>query len=637
MKQTLFLLLGLLLCSPALAQMRATDLTPSGQQRRGQQREQLTQQPNRAGWNPVYVEHPSNYQATAPSPAPSQTDESGKIQLVQGTVQRGPGLNYNDPRASSPYTSPGPYGGGTSPFAGTPSNPGGYSSSPYGDSSGFDSYANSLNGRRASPSRFSGLTLQQATPPVHLGDLFNAGSSALNFSVRVQAQTFFQEPSTGITTAQLSQGFTRAIDDVNVTALDSVGDLVQINDSTTLQNSELFPITSVLIKTNDQLASLSVVGAANTQTLANGQYSAAQPVTNAQIYQAGNNAIRREFSTSLGGKISVEELVTLKYLEDQSTLQFSNGSLTNTSFVYQASANIPLPSPGQAIGRYSIADNNSPMPRDRIFWDYSFFHNARLGSVGIPVNRWTPGFEKTFWGGNASIELKAPFALTLSSQLSTDGQDFVDIEFGNLALASKFLLSRTEQYAWSAGLGLQLPTASDFGLTLADGTPVVSIKNDSVHVLPFTALYLIPTPNTFVQGFAQLDFDSNGNRVFIDEQAFLNQKGNGLAFAGRLADQTTFRLSTSAGAYLMRRPCERFSALSAVVESHYTASLGGANKAGSSNLSIGSTNSDLRLMNITTGLHAEFQQTTVSAAYGFPISNDRVFDGELRLLLNRYF
>jgi hypothetical protein len=46
----------------------------------------------------------------------------------------------------------------------------------------------------------------------------------------------------------------------------------------------------------------------------------------------------------------------------------------------------------------------------------------------------------------------------------------------------------------------------------------------------------------------------------------------------------------------------------------------------------------LSIVNLTIGATAVFgQATTVTAGYGTPVSTDRVFDGEFRVMLNRYF
>ena len=74
-------------------------------------------------------------------------------------------------------------------------------------------------------------------------------------------------------------------------------------------------------------------------------------------------------------------------------------------------------------------------------------------------------------------------------------------------------------------------------------------------------------------------------------------------------------------------------------ELHYTAT---ANNADSVSLASGDTigdpNNDLSVLNGTVGAHTQIGQTLVTTAYSFPLGgDDRVFDGEFRLLVNRNF
>src|SRR5262249_14312798 len=81
---------------------------------------------------------------------------------------------------------------------------------------------------------------------------------------------------------------------------------------------------------------------------------------------------------------------------------------------------VPNPSNGGAVGRTKIADDNSPLPRDRFILDYDYFDNVPL-SRQTGVHRFSPGIEKTFLDQSASIEVRLPFAATLSSDVTTAG------------------------------------------------------------------------------------------------------------------------------------------------------------------------------------------------------------------------
>lgn len=491
------------------------------------------------------------------------------------------------------------------------------------------------------PRRSAGaVALSRSATPNLIGDLFNAGTSALGFSTRVSVSPDFSDPNLGFAStapsfssaAEVAAGQDAIISGLSVTALDRIGDVVAPNDSGFLDGPDIAPIDRVRVASN---ADASLI--ANVLQFG-GSITAARPTSDASIFAAGDAAIARELSAGFADQIELDELLDLEYLEGDSSLLFdSSGNLIDASYVYRISAQLPVPSPGEVIGRYSIADNNSPMPTDRIFFDYNFFHNARITAVGIPVNRFSPGFEKTFADGNASIEFRAPMAVTLSSTVATDGDDLLAMEFGDVALAVKALLFQSDQFVLSVGLGLTLPTSDDFILELGDGVDVVKIENRTVRLLPYTAFSVRPTENTFIQSFAQFDFDTNGNEVFLDEEGFNSLTPGGLESVGNLRSQTTLRWSSSAGAFLLRRPRGKLSALAAVLESHYTATLNDAESVGSETFRIGDPNQSLNVMNVTTGLHAYFGKSVATVAYGTPVTSDRVFDGELRLFLNRYF
>lgn len=487
------------------------------------------------------------------------------------------------------------------------------------------------NSRRRRP-QLGAVAAGFSAAPTIIGDLFNSGTGSLNFGVRVRADAFFSSPVTYASTTELMNGFTAPIGGLTVTALDSIGGLVGANQSTFLSLSDITPINAVEIRATDDAVTV------DNADLFGGILTAGRPLTDAAIFQAANNALERELSSSLSQEVSVEELATLEYLENQSTLEIDDSNeVTSASFVYRIGVRIPVPAPGEVIGRYSIADNNSPFPRDRLFLDYNFFHNARVTAVGIPINRWAPGFEKTFHGGTASIEVRAPMAITLNSRVSTSGEDLANYEFGDIAMSLKTLVLSTNQFAFTLGMGITLPTADDFELVMENDGTAVRIKNESVHLLPFTAFIVRPTARTFLQSFAQLDIDVNGNPVELDEDAFLQFGGSGLSPVGRLRGQTVMRWNSSLGAFLVQRPGRRLSRVAAVLESHYTATLNRSNSVGSENLSVGDPTQSLNVLNLTSGLHFYMGQSVATLGYGVPVTSDRVFDGELRAYLNRYF
>lgn len=301
---------------------------------------------------------------------------------------------------------------------------------------------------------------------------------------------------------------------------------------------------------------------------------------------------------------------------------------------------IDVPSPGSGgvvVGRQKIADNGSPIPRDRVFLNYSYFDNVPLTAGGVNVNRFTPGVEKTFFDGNASFEARFPFATTLDTNILVDGLTNDDeVEFGNVVLYSKLLLFSSPTYALSTGLGVSLPTADDLTVGFANGPRLVEIDNKSVHLLPFVGGVWVPNSDFFVHGFVQVDVDMNGNPVLV------NTFENGFRRAGRLDDVTLLYTDIGAGywAYRANSPDAVLSGIIPTVELHYTRSLEGAETIQSGPFTIGDFSDDIQVLNATIGTTLLLgDSSTLQFAYGTPIGNsaDHVFDGEFRATFNWYF
>ncbi|MEM9187031.1 MAG: hypothetical protein AAGB00_11095 [Planctomycetota bacterium] len=297
---------------------------------------------------------------------------------------------------------------------------------------------------------------------------------------------------------------------------------------------------------------------------------------------------------------------------------------------------LPFSGPGDLIGRTRLQDNNSAMPQDRVFFDYSYFHNAALTAGGVDVSRFAPGVEKTFLGGMASVEVRVPFGVTFNSdQVSGAAPDTSSFEFGNVVVAPKVLLSSDPDLAIAVGMGVALPTGDGILISMSDGTPAVRIDNESVHLLPYFAMLYAPRgSDCFAHLFVTYDFDLNGNETFA------NVTGAGLESIGTWSDQHLVTLNLAFGEYVYRARSrhDRLQSVAYSAELHYTGSISDADSVSGGSFVVGDPNANLSLLNATLGGHARVGQTTFSAGYSLPLtSDDRVFDGELRLFANRAF
>ena len=203
------------------------------------------------------------------------------------------------------------------------------------------------------------------------------------------------------------------------------------------------------------------------------------------------------------------------------------------------------PTGGGIVGPTRVSEDNSPLPRDRIIFNYDYFNNTPLTPGGFDVNRFSVGFEKTFFDQAASIALRLPFASTLSADVAADGVGAGSrTEFGDVNLTFKALVSRGEIFNVGAGLSVDVPTAEATQVALG-GKEVVRVSNDAVVLTPFIACLLTPGENLFIQNWGAAAFNSQGNRVYA------NNGLTGLQQVNRLYDQNQLQFDAQIGYWLV--------------------------------------------------------------------------------------
>ena len=317
---------------------------------------------------------------------------------------------------------------------------------------------------------------------------------------------------------------------------------------------------------------------------------------------------------------------------------FSNMQLS-LPLDFFSSTKLQIPDPtGTVIGRQKIAENTSPIPRDRLFINYSHFDSVPLTAGDVNVNRFSPGFEKTFLDGMASLEMRFPIASTLDSDLRLSGiNDTSHTEFGNININLKSLVWSNCNSAISAGLGITIPTADDLALKDLNDRSVAVVQNDSVHLLPFIGGLHTPNENLFVQWYLQFDFDANGNDVLVDT-------GNGLRGVGSVEDATFMFFDVSAGYWIYRNECACQSGITGfapMVELHLSRSLESTDVLrGPGGIQVGRPKDDIQILNgVIGGVITVADDKTITAAYVVPIGNgaDQQFDSEFRLFFNWFF
>lgn len=287
------------------------------------------------------------------------------------------------------------------------------------------------------------------------------------------------------------------------------------------------------------------------------------------------------------------------------------------------------------VGRLKIAEGGTVLPQSRVFMRYNHFAGAQAGQRD-QLNRFTPGFEWAFGSGLLSLEVRAPFATDAhtTSVLRADGlSNGSKTRFGNLSLYGKALLYSNDTLAVSGGLGLSLPTADDIQVRLADGTELLEVENQAVHLQPFLGALYTPNDRWFAQGFLQQDTAVSGNRVS------LNWDGNGLRRVGTLDDPNHLFFDLGLGYWLYRSSSARgLTGVVPMVELHHAAALGKGNLVGQGAIEVGNSRGTQSQTSALAGTTFEFGQTSqLTVGYAAPLGggSDRQYNGALQVMLNR--
>nr|WP_143548292.1 hypothetical protein [Rhodopirellula sp. SM50] len=287
------------------------------------------------------------------------------------------------------------------------------------------------------------------------------------------------------------------------------------------------------------------------------------------------------------------------------------------------------------VGSMKIAEGGSVLPQDRVFFNYSFFDDVVASNASSGLNRFTPGFEKTFLAGQASVELRIPFATDAVSDLtatSTSVSNGSSAELGNIMLYVKALLYGTDAYALTGGVGFGFSTADDIAVDLADGTPLLRVENDAVQIQPFLGWLYMPSQKWFAQGFTQFSFATDENEVWTNS-------GQGLQAAGSFDDPDYFFFDVALGCWAYRNDdAACLSGIIPTVEVHHTSSLGDdASIVTAGNIQVGNWGGTTSLTSAVVGTTFEFkQQAQLTAGYAVPLtSSDRQYDGAFRMQYTR--
>jgi hypothetical protein len=298
--------------------------------------------------------------------------------------------------------------------------------------------------------------------------------------------------------------------------------------------------------------------------------------------------------------------------------------------------------PGANVGFVKLTENVSPLPRDRVYMNYSYFHNALIGDLRNDVNRFTPGVEKTFADGWTSIEVRTPFAATLASSQTIDPTDACGltdaqgVEFGNMSVIFKSVLALGNTWALTGGMQVMLPTAADVEVLAGpDGPALVQVENESTRLMPFMGFIWAPNDTFFSQTLLQVDTAANGNPAFLATPG-----AEGLGYVGQLEYPTFLYLSFATGYWAYRSDVTALSGFAPIAEIHVNQAFSGSDVIQGETYRLGADYGVVSLVNGLVGCNFEWgTRSTLTFAYATPLGGgvDRWFDGEFRAFWNYRF
>jgi hypothetical protein len=322
--------------------------------------------------------------------------------------------------------------------------------------------------------------------------------------------------------------------------------------------------------------------------------------------------------------------------------QFSKGTV-----------NLPMAGGGSRVGK--ISENDSPIPRDRVFFSYNHFQNViQLSETPSnppgpplmrqePIDRYTMGFEKTFLDGWTSVEVRMPLQGQIDAQLQTVGLNSNSV--GNLTVVLKSLLYMNYSTAVGAGMAIETPTGGDTFVRLS--TARLQFQNQATHLLPYIGFVWSPGDprwgwgsGLFLSGFAQIDINTSSNTVDV-----LGPNNAAMGTLGRLTDQNLGFLDIAAGYWVYRDPdAPRLTGIAAVTELHYTTTLQNADRingtANGTAINLNATGNRFDVLNGTVGVQfLLFDASSLRVAGVFPLGGEdrRLFDSEVQVQFNRRF
>lgn len=313
-----------------------------------------------------------------------------------------------------------------------------------------------------------------------------------------------------------------------------------------------------------------------------------------------------------------------------------------------------------------VAENNSPIPRDRVYFGYNHFHNAfrssmliapndfeldeddmpvpipdELQNKGFHQNRFTIGLEKTLFSGDMSVEFRIPLITQVNHQEpgildpTQNAASFAtDDPLGSFSIVLKKVLidwyNERSSGVFTGGFGFSFPNAE--GATVDLGDASFHVKDTGFHFSPYLAMLIDTQSGFFMQGFAEFDFST--------DQMAVRDRTNG-STVGHINIPNSVFLDVGMGYWVIRMPERRWmKGVAGIVEYHYSRqtqdfrslAFQSIGTLSTSNVLISSPVGRRDLSNLTTGVHVAVSDHVNFRVGGVvPLRNapQRQFDAEV--------
>jgi hypothetical protein len=264
---------------------------------------------------------------------------------------------------------------------------------------------------------------------------------------------------------------------------------------------------------------------------------------------------------------------------------------------------------------FKIAENMSPRPQDRFFFDFNYYNNIN-DTINtrdqVPINhlqafRYLFGMEKTFNDGKGSIGLRFPINTLTADSLAPGINTPTRTAMGNLAIFSKYILEQNPQTGSLASVGLAVSTPTGPGRFA--GAPYVFGLN-TITFQPFFG-YIYNIGNWYVQGFSAFDFPGN------------------------IRDVTLMYNDIGIGYYLFRSddPDQLLTAVVPTFEVHVNTPL--THRDWRNRFDIAGSPD---VVNLTYGLNCQLHQSAIlTTALITPVTSPQPFNTEIAVFLNIFF